>query len=290
MAILESADVKSGKVVPKPGDTVDGYAYVSGDPRANASYKPLEGMDYFHALPTARQAMVNELLIGKMKYPTLSRNNPWAQQLVTDAAIVDKNFDQNAYKVRSDMYHDFTVGPTSKIINALNQAPLHAKELAGAYDQLHNLPVGGGIGHWINNSLTSMQSLTNTGQQAATGAFNASQPAVADELATLYKGSSGTIPGITAQEDAFPMGAPPAESNNALKTASKLMADRLKVLETRWRNGMGPTAGMFPIVSPDARNALTYLNSRYNPAPTPQALPRKGGPAKVGRFTVEPVN
>jgi hypothetical protein len=35
MPVLNPDDVKAGRVVPQPGDSVNGYAYVQGDPSSN---------------------------------------------------------------------------------------------------------------------------------------------------------------------------------------------------------------------------------------------------------------
>lgn len=223
---------------------------------------PISGEDYLKSLPVARQAEIKALLTGNMKFPSLSRNNVYGQQLYNDAALVDPEFNQKTYDTRMAAMKDFTSGKTANLIQALNQAPQHALTLSHAYDMLHNLPAGG---ETLNNILTQGEAAMGVqSQQAALGKFNASQPAVADELATVYKGGTATIPDIDAQKKAFGMGLPKTTSDNALATASELMKDRLNTIETRWQNAMGTAGKMFPVISPQARAALDQLYSKYH--------------------------
>lgn len=242
--------------------------------------QPISGEEYFKTLPLARQREVRALLTGNMKFPSLSRNNTYGQQLYNDAALVDPDFNQKVYDTRVAAVKDFTSGKTANLIQALNQAPQHALTLSHAYDQLHNLPAGG---ETLNNVLTHGEAFFGVpSQQHALGQFNASQPAVADELATVYKGGAATIPDIDAQKAAFGMGAPPNTSNSALATASELMRDRLNTLETRWQNAMGTAGKMFPVISPQAKSALDQLYAKYHPPqsqPAQSPSPAAGGPS-----------
>lgn len=286
MPVLDPVLVKAGKVAPQPGDLVNGYAYVGGDPTSNDSYQPATGNDFLNSIPPARANIARAVLQGKAPYPSLSRNNKLGAQIVQDVLAAEPGFDATAYKRRVDMIKDFTTGKTATLIQALNQAPLHALSLSDAYDHLNNSSILPQVG---NDVLTNVEaSFGNTKQQAARGAFNEAQPAVADELATLYKGSSGTIPGIAAQEHAFPSGAAPAESNGALRTASELMKDRQDTIMERWKNGMGSQADMFPVVSPKSRAALETLYNRYHPEEATPAAPASFGMGKPAAAVTTP--
>lgn len=278
MAVLDPNDVKSGRVLPHPGDFVSGYAYVSGDPKSNKSYRPLEGEEYLSSIPPQRANIARAVLAGKQPLPPLSRLNPFNQQLLLDVRNTEPGFDATTWKRRVDMIHEFTVGKTAQLIRALNQAPLHALTLAQAYDQLHNLSVGG---ETVNNLLTYGEAaIGNRRQQAGMGAFNESQPAVASELGTIYKGGPATIPDIEEQRRAFPMGAAPTTANSAMSAASELMVDRLNTIDQQWQNGMGVGASMFPglgssAISPHSRAALKTLYARYHPENTDSPTPKR---------------
>ncbi len=275
MANLNPADVKAGKAIPRPGDTVDGFAYVAGPPTSNDSYKPLQGQDYLSSIPRDRALQAGAVLAGKAPYPSMARNNKFNQQILMDVRSAEPDFDATKWKARVDLIKDFTSGPTSKMIQSLNQAPQHAMTLADAYDQLHNSDTYQGLNDLATNVEAGLAPVLPA------GAFNASQPAVADELATLYKGGPGTVPGIEDQQKAFPMGAGPTESGSAMKTAAELMQDRMDTIQSKWDNVMGTAASLyplvtdkpqqgFPVISPRAKAALQALHDRYKP-PAPAA-------------------
>lgn len=266
--------------MPKPGDVVDFHRFVGGDPGSDASWQPLEGNDYLKAIPPARANIVRAIITGRAPLPNgrASKPDAFSNQLLQDVAMAEPGFDGTTWKVRQQARLDFTSGKTAAIIRALNQAPLHAVELSNAFDDLHNTKFGS-----INNLLTNVEAgMGNTQQQAARGAFNENQPALAGELATTYKGGYATEPDIAAQTKAFDMGLPPAESHAALAKASSLMGDRLTQLNQQWRNAMGPLAESFPVMGPRAAEALTYLQKKYVDGQTAQGPQRGSAPAPGG--------
>src|SRR5690349_9082203 len=113
MAVLNIDDVKAGKVVPKPGDWVNGYEYVQGNPRSNDAYRPLQGNDFLNSIDPNRARLARAVLLGRAPYPSISRNNKFNQQLIQDVLAAEPDFDATAYKRRVDMIHDFTSGKTA---------------------------------------------------------------------------------------------------------------------------------------------------------------------------------
>lgn len=256
--------VTGSRAMPQAGFVQDGYRFMGGNPADKAAWQPLQGQEFLQSLPPVDAAVVQAMVEGRKQWPGgFATKIPYWQQKIEQAAQYDPNFDETSYGVRMATRKDFTSGKTANLIQALNQAPLHALTMADAYDQLHNLPVGG---ETVNDFLTNAESMMGLqGQQAAMGAFKESQPAVSSELATVYKGGPATIPDIEAQARAFPMGAAPTTSNSALKAASELMKDRLDTINQRWQNAMGPLGGQFPAISPRAKAALDTLYARYHP-------------------------
>ena len=221
------------------------------------------GDDYLKTISPTDASIVKAMVEGRKSWPGgFGTKNPYWIQKLNQAAQYDPDFDETVYKKRADTIKDFSSAKTAALIRALNQAPLHVLSLADAYDQLHNSDLGG---KWVNKTLTDLQaSGSDKRQLSARGAINEVKPAVADELATLYKGGYATIQDVDAQEKAFDQGLGPTESSSAIRTAAGLMMDRLHTLEEQWRNAMGPNAPMFPVISDKARNALNQLLTRYN--------------------------
>lgn len=311
MAQYSSADVLSGTAKPKPGDIIvdkSGYPYSfsGGDIRMPGVLKPLSGKAYLDALPPGRKAIVGQLLTGRMKFPTLSRNNPTGYQLVQDAAAVDPTFNQATYGVREKVWNDFASGYDSKTVTALNQAPLHALELARAFQHLHNSNTGAfgsgtlaGLGYqamnamgadWQNPVPYNERQIKNKVAggdpeiSQALGEIGIAQPAVADELATVFGGKPGTVEGIDAIKSGLPQGATPNMSNGALSVAAKLLRDRQSTLVEKYRKAMGPLADMFPILDPKSSTALDQLDAmtRGGAMSAPQPNQQPANPANNG--------
>lgn len=321
MAQYSSDDVLSGKAKPVPGDIIMDksgypYKYAGGNIKQQGALTPLKGQDYLDALPAGRRGVVGQLLMGQMKFPTLSRNNTLGYQLIQDAAAVDPTFNQATYPVRQKAWEDFTSGYDSKTIAALNQAPLHALELARAFQHLHNSN-SGAFGDSTLASIAGYQPLNAMGidwanpvpynerqiknktavgdkeVSNALGAIGIAQPAVSDELATVFGGKPGTVEGIDAIRSGLPVGATPNMSNGALSTASKLLRDRQATLVAKFQKAVGPTmAKMFPIVDPRSSQALDQLDAMTrggamsSPAPAASAttMPRVATPADAMRL------
>lgn len=264
MAVLDLDDVKSGKVVPKAGDVVNGYAYSgTGDPTKNSSYTPLTGQDYLSGIPANRARAAMAVLSGRAPYPSLSRMNPANQQLRDDVLGADENFDATAYDARKKLILNMTSGDLSKTIRALNQAPQHMLSLAGAYDKLNN----GNNYQFVNNALTDLEAGAGNfhNQADARGQFNAAIQPVGEELNTVFTGKAATVEGARGQRDAFPMGAGPAESNSALATTAELLMDRLNTIDTQLDNGLGVARHQFATISPQGRQAIYQLYARTHP-------------------------
>ncbi|HVM95107.1 MAG TPA: hypothetical protein VMT89_01905 [Candidatus Acidoferrales bacterium] len=294
MAIYNFADVKAGSAKPVPGDIVvssDGYPYkyAGGGPVSAQTMVPLQGKEYLQALPQSRRNLVQALLTGNMEFPsantrTMKGGPTFGTQLLTDAANVDPTFNQATYKARVAALKDFTSGYDSKTIASLNQAPLHALELARAMQGLGNQNDGALGDNWLARNVaypalnlagttwqqpgpTNERRIANavasgdTGMQAAEGSYKAAHGAVGDELASVYTGKAGTVPGIEEQMNVFPEGAPPSQSNAAFSTVSKLLRDRQATLVAKWRKAMGPIADLFPVVDPRSSQALDTLDA-----------------------------
>lgn len=259
--------------MPKPGDVINFHRFIGGDPGDDTAWQPLEGQDYLKAIPPARANIVKAIITGRAPLPNgrASKPDAFSNQLLQDVAMAEPGFDGTKWKTRQQTWLDFTSGKTAGIIRALNQAPLHAMELSNSYDDLHNTKFG-----WANNALTNIEAgLGNTQQQAARGAFNENQPALAGELATTYKGGYATEPDIDSQKKAFDPGLAPAESRAALAKASSLMEDRLTQLNQQWTNTMGPLADPFPVMGKRAADALAQLKKKYTDSGTTAARPGK---------------
>lgn len=269
MANLNKDDVKSGRVIPQPGDTVDGFAYVKGPPTANTSYRALTGTDYLSSIDPQRQAIVKNILMGHTPIPTgfLARDPYW-KQIYSDVMMAEPGFDATKWGARAKLQSDFGNGKARQQINALNMGIHHAAGMMDAYDNLNNWNT------WpiVNSVANTVEEGFNPRIQAAKSAANLNSDALAAETAAIFEGKAPAVEEIKGYKADYGSDKGPAASNAALGKFANLAHDRLSTLQQQWRDVMGPVVGDYPIISPDTQNAWKKLTSRYDTA-TGELLP-----------------
>lgn len=289
MAVLDPQAVKAGQVVPQPGDAVNGYAYVSGDPRVNTSYKPLTGGDYLSSIPKQRADAATSILQANTPLPNGTvLKDPYWKQVYSDVLAAEPDFDATKWKARQNLRASFSAGKDATQIQQLNMGIHHAAGMMNAYDNLDNYDSY----PWINSIANTVESglPTQGGAKIRAGmaAADLNKNALASETAAIFQGGSPHETEIQNYAKDYDPNLGPSASNAALGKAASLFHDRLQTLQSKWKNTMGPTAQDFPIVSPETQAAWNQLNSRYDvvtgepkPAAKPSA-PAKGGiPAGV---------
>lgn len=298
---------------PKIGDIQNAHKYIGGDPADDASWQLLSGKDYLATIPAARASIVQGVLQGRAPFPNSRASKPdaFSNQILQDVALTEPGFDATRYKQRQDLIKEFSSGKTANVIRALNQGAGHLKSMSENYDQLHNSGY-----EWMNAiKNTVLPAIGDQDKQGALGAAASTREALAPELATIYRGGQSAEADVEGQRKGLSPNVAPAYSNAHLAQNVDLMHSRLNSLQEQWRKTMGPLAGDYPILDPEARKAYTSLVSRYQPAlakaqqtgdmlwsptqdtpvtapqrpqvPIPQALPRL--PAQTGGWGIQKV-
>jgi hypothetical protein len=152
---------------------------------------------------------------------------------------------------------DFTSGTSSKTINSLNTAIGHLESLAKAAQGLDN----GSVQSWntFRNALTTK--LTNDPRVTK---FNVTANAVAGELATVFKNTSGTDQEIKSWKDQLSASMTPAQLKvGAVDQAIELIGSRLGALRNKYEQGLGKPLD-FQILSPKSRRILQSLGADVN--------------------------
>jgi hypothetical protein len=209
------------------------------------------------------------------------------EQAINFAQTIDPTYDETQFNSRNKFRQSVTSGNFSKSVIALNTAIHHADTLNTAVQQLGN------------TSFPLLNSVRNAGEKATGGAkpgvVAETATALENELATVFKGTSGTNQEIKEWRDAFPVNGSQKQQVAAIQQAEQLMAGRLAVLRQQYQGAMGKPAD-FQILQPDSRQILARLGGQsvlaadgqqdHQQAPTQQGAPDTRQPRSVSGFSV----
>jgi hypothetical protein len=191
---------------------------------------------------------------------------PWVTRLRL-AAAYDPTFDQSQYTARQRLRIAFqSSGKPADNIRSLNTAIGHLASLRDKSVALQNAPIT--LWNRIKN-----YGLSQTGDKRV-AEFNQAATAVADELATLFKGTAGTDEQIEAWRDTLDSSMSPEQLEGVIDTAIELTSSRLEALTEQYRVGMGKPKD-FRILYPKSREILRSMGA--NPDKLDPVAP-KGSP------------
>jgi hypothetical protein len=215
--------------------------------------------------------------IAEYRFPVSNLRNKQMMALVKRAYVYDPTFDAKEYATRAAVRKDFTSGKASQTSLSLNTAVGHLASLSKAATDLDN------------SSLQLWNTISNKGL-AATGdprtvRFNTAANAVAGELATVFKNTSGTDQEIKSWKDQISTSQSPQQLQASINEAVLLIGSRLEALHNKYEQGLGRKAD-FQILSAKSRQILKGLGvdvDKYDPASvSKQSSPNLPGGLKSG--------
>jgi hypothetical protein len=192
--------------------------------------------------------------IAEYRFPVSNLRNKEMMGLVQRAYAYDPTFDAKEYQVRSAVRRDFTSGTSSKTALSLNTAIGHLESLAKAAEGLDN----GSVQSWntFRNALT-----TKLTDDPRVTRFNTTANAVAGELATVFKNTSGTDQEIKSWREQLDTSMTPKQLKvGAVDQSIELIASRLAALREKYERGLGRPID-FQILSAKSRKILQGLGA-----------------------------
>lgn len=216
----------------------------------------LHGEDLLATLPPGIASQVRALAEGRQSFPSgAAMRNPATMQLLSLVGQYDPNFDAVNYNARASTRKSFVSGPDANNINSLNTAIGHLVSLKQAFDDLNNTRFGSvnAVGNWVGNTLG------NADVQKNTTAVKVRATAVANEMAKVFRQTGMSESEIKDWKDSIDTNAPPAKSNEYVRSALELMRSRLESLGAKYNQGMGTTSDPIQLLTPHAREQLQKL-------------------------------
>lgn len=271
----------SGAPPPNPtlGMIVNYHKFLGGNPADPNAWEPVSGDDFLHELGKANPVLavrVKAIADGREPFPASSRMNPINAQLQSAVAQYDpQGYDSINNGTRAKVRADMTSGTSSLNIRNLNQAIGHLQAMMGT---LPDVAGHGGAGSYLGPLATPVNGLINgveeySGQQGITN-YEASQRALAGELAALFKGKGASAEGeVKGWMDQLSPNMSNDQKMGTARTLSELLKSRLDELHQQYKQGMGTSAIPFEILNKDAASAykaLSTLGKTVNPQPAAQ--------------------
>jgi hypothetical protein len=245
------------------------------------------GDAFLKSLDPATATQVRALSEGRMAFPTgMALSKPYWQQMLSNVAQYDPNFDVANPASRTATRKDFTSGKAAQNITALNTVVGHLDHLDRAIDGLGNYsgdepgPIGiplGPLARTNNVFARKIADMSGTGQRYKD--FEAAKTAVANELTRVFRGSGGAEADIQGWLKQLDSASSPPELKSVVRSMATLMKSRLEALGEQYQQGLGTSKDPITLLTPDKQAAYRrMLGDGVTQAPA-QPAARPGRPA-----------
>ncbi len=232
------------------------------------------GDAFLATLDAPRAATIKAIVEGREAPPTgMALKTPYFQQLMQDVAQYEPGFDLTRWQQRAATRKEFSAGgPNSPAgaITAGNTAIQHLGHLSDAAEALGNrsIPLWNSIANTFE---------TQTGDPRVTN-FEAVRNKYVEEATKFYRGTGGSEADLKRDIDNLSTASSPQQLREAINQHVQLMQSKINALQDRWRQGMGPNAGDFPIIQAESQKALDRIAQRASGQQAPQtsAAPQVG--------------
>jgi hypothetical protein len=208
-------------------------------------------------------------LINYQYDPSLMRRWKPEQQAAIEAQVqqFDPSFNMANYANRAAIRKDVTAGKTSQNIKSLNTAIQHIYTMdvaSKALDNFSGIPL-------LNTTVNSLKNKASgaSGDPAVTN-FNTAADAVTAELATAFKGSSGTDQEIKQWRRNINPNMSPEQYKGQVNTLLELLGKRIGAINEKYTTDMGKPPD-FDVLNPKSRILLKKMGVDPNSIAAAQA-------------------
>jgi hypothetical protein len=239
------------------------------------------GDAYLGSLDQQTAAQVKALAEGRMAFPTgTALKSPYWQGMLGAVSQYDPSFDAVNYNARSGTRKGFTSGKEAQTVNALNTVAEHLGTLSDYADQLDNTSIP------IINRIKNFAAQETGDPRIAR--FNTAKKAAADEVAKVWRATGGSEADIQENLKNLDGAQSPEQLHAAIGTLVQLIGGKLSALQDQYKQGMGTTQYVKPLVSPEAAAAYEKVLRRagMTSADIPSPVPQQTVPAaQTGDFS-----
>jgi hypothetical protein len=257
----------------------------TASPEGQPDLTNVHGKEYIAALEQTNKplaAQVQAIIEGRAPYPTgMLLKTPYGQALAQHVTQADPSFESGNATARVKVRNEFKAGGVSSPagqISAGNTALQHAGEMS---DALERMKESGGVLPYVGSSGIPFVSyyankvhnaaVAGTPEGAALNDFNTAKDHFAEEVTKFYAGSAGSEGERQRALSNLDNAKSIEELRSAIKTEANLMHGKVNALQERWRTGMGPLVGDFPLIHPESQKAIDRIMQRHGASGQPSS-------------------
>ena len=233
--VQEQYDKKTNKVIPS----------------SNPNYRKVDDMSFKPSMyepATKDDIMVLAQTIANYEGDVNSIPRQDKSKVFAEAKRINPKFNQANWTANKKLKENYTSGKYSQNIVSLNTGIGHLGDLVNASKALNN------------NDIQLLNVIANQyGRQTGDSApdqFEAVRDAVANELATTFKGSSGTDIGLQNMLKTIYASQSPEQLEGVVKTYVKLLDSRLNALNNNYKKQTGVD---FPVLDEDKKKIVDEI-------------------------------
>ncbi len=225
--------------------------------------KGLTGDDYLKALPPQYMNTVKAIAEGRETPSTLGLRGPERARIMGFVNKYKPDWEQGLAPARQAVQKDFSSGPTSKNITAINTSIHHTGTLLDMAEAMQNGDV-----KLINSLINRVK--TETGNPNVNN-FDLARTAVGDELMKAFRGAGASETEAEAWRQKFDTASSPEQIKGAAQTAVKLLHGRAEEVDNQWKRGMNTDESYPRLISPQAQEILDRIGGGSSKQEAPAA-------------------
>lgn len=187
-------------------------------------------------------------------------------------SLVDPNYDAGTYKLRNDTRSDFQKSTPNSAGGQRQFGNVGMKHMLEIYNNAGNLPNHTNWGP-LNSTINQLD-IARQEKSAQGGAVNSYKLSVMNGFDEIAKALGiGDAGGRHELQSKLEAANGPEAIRAVIKEQAKLLKEKLDTLQGRWSDQMGPAAGDFKVIDPEAEKALNYILGDGEAQPSAPSTP-----------------
>lgn len=249
--------VNPGGDIITPGGTTGGRATIM-DQLGNAQGP--EALAKLKQVNPAMAAEVEGIVNARQPFPSRKLGTPEGAMLNSLVSLVDPTYNANTFNLRTDTQKDFQKSQPSSAGGQRQFGNVGLKHMAEIYNLADKLPDHTNWGP-LNTTVNALD-IKRQEKSAQGGDVRSYKLAVINGFDEIAKALGiGTGAGQQELQDKLEAAQGPAAIKQVIRQQASLLKEKLDTLQERWAEQMGPAAGNFRVISPEAEKALNHILS-----------------------------
>jgi len=280
----------------KYGNKIKGYMKADGTPvvvklptpeggEGTAAEVPpdVHGQPALDALDPALKGRVQMIVEGRGNFPTgRELTTPFGRHIAEAVSQVDPSFETGNPQSRIKVLNDFKSGRTANAVTAGNTALLHLGELNDLANKIDNFDTGIPGNEYLNKANNAVAKSAQNARSALLKSYDSINQKYAGEIEKFYAGV-GTQSEREADIRNMDSNMSPTEMRAVMAANAKALGAKVAQLQDRWRTGMGPLGGDFPLLGTQQQAIMRGLGVEPPTSSAAEPLISPGGGQQGGQ-------